>query len=113
MFGRGMAVELLRDISIFRNIRLLYWGDLDEEGFAMLARMRSHYPHVRSFCMDEDTLRLHQNEIQQQNKAYKLKPVQGLTDDEATAFDLLRQRKGRLEQERIRMDYVDDQLKKM
>ena len=113
VFGRGMAVELLRDISIFRNIRLCYWGDLDEKGFFMLARMRIHYPHVRSFCMDEDTLRLHQNEIQELSDAYKLKQVQGLTDDEATAFELLRQRKGRLEQERIRMDYVDDQLKKM
>ena len=113
VFGRGMAVELLRDISIFRNIRLCYWGDLDEKGFFMLARMRTHYPHLRSFCMDEDTLRLHQNEIQELSDAYKLKQVQGLTDDEATAFELLRQRKGRLEQERIRMDYVDDQLKKM
>lgn len=113
VFGRGMAVELLRDLSIFRNIRLSYWGDLDEKGFFMLARMRSHYPHLRSFCMDEDTLRLHQNEIQELSDPYKLKQVQGLTDDEATAFELLRQRKGRLEQERIRMDYVHDQLNKM
>lgn len=113
VFSRGKALELLRDVNIFHNIRLFYWGDLDEDGFAMLARMRSHYPHLRSFCMDEDTLRLHQNEILEQTRAYKLPQVQGLTDDEAAAFMLLRQRKGRLEQERIQMDIVHALLNKM
>lgn len=38
-----------------------YWGDLDTHGFAILNRVRSHLPGVRSVLMDRETLLAHES----------------------------------------------------
>lgn len=54
--GSGYAVDRLELISWLRSARILYWGDLDSHGFAILHRIRSHLPQAESVLMDEATL---------------------------------------------------------
>lgn len=59
IFGLGMAIERLAGISWLARARLTYWGDIDTHGFAILDRLRAHYPKARSLLMDETTLEEH------------------------------------------------------
>lgn len=54
-----MAIERLAGISWLARARLTYWGDVDTHGFAILDRLRAHYPKARSLLMDEATLEAH------------------------------------------------------
>jgi hypothetical protein len=38
---------------------VVYWGDIDSHGLAILSGVRATVPHVRSVLMDLDTLRVH------------------------------------------------------
>lgn len=42
-----------------RDARVLYWGDLDSHGFAVLDQLRAVHPHVESVLMDRETLEAH------------------------------------------------------
>lgn len=99
--GSGYAVDRLERISWLRSARILYWGDLDSHGFAILHRMRSHLPQVESVLMDEATL-LANRDLWVGEPA----PVRGefslLTAAEVAALARLRTEGDvRLEQERI------------
>ena len=41
------------------SLDLVYWGDLDTHGFAILNRLRECFPHARSMLMDRATLLAH------------------------------------------------------
>jgi hypothetical protein len=41
--------------------RILYWGDIDTHGFAILDRLRTGMPHMRSLMMDQATLQAHRS----------------------------------------------------
>ncbi|NHM15739.1 hypothetical protein GMI69_03505 [Eggerthellaceae bacterium zg-887] len=59
MHGAGYAVGDVASIPWLQQARVLYWGDLDSHGFAILNRLRSHLPHAESVLMDPATLRAH------------------------------------------------------
>lgn len=42
-----------------RNAQVVYWGDLDPSGLAILAGLRRSLPEVQSILMDDATLNLH------------------------------------------------------
>jgi hypothetical protein len=44
------------------GLDLVYWGDLDTHGFAILDRLRECCPHARSMLMDRATLLAHQSQ---------------------------------------------------
>jgi hypothetical protein len=56
IFGGGYAIDRLRDIAWLHARELIYWGDIDTHGFAILDRLRASMPHTRSILMDEATL---------------------------------------------------------
>ncbi|WP_306233963.1 Wadjet anti-phage system protein JetD domain-containing protein [Agrococcus beijingensis] len=99
--GNGFsAAELARVPWIAAN-PILYWGDLDSNGFAILHRLRSALPTVRSVLMTEDALLAHRDLWVPEPK-----PARGtfptLDVDEQAALDRLRDEGDvRLEQERI------------
>ena len=41
---------------------MVYWGDLDTHGFAILNRLRHRFPNARSLLMDRGTLLAHQTQ---------------------------------------------------
>jgi hypothetical protein len=61
IFGGGYAVALLESLSWLGALDVVYWGDIDTHGFAILNRLRQHLPHARSMLMDRGTLLSHQD----------------------------------------------------
>ncbi len=56
MFGRGFAVGAVASLPWALRAQIIYWGDLDSHGFAILDRLRHHAPDVTSVLMDSTTL---------------------------------------------------------
>jgi hypothetical protein len=59
IFGGGYAVRVLESLGWLASLDLVYWGDLDTHGFAILNRLRECFPHARSMLMDRATLLAH------------------------------------------------------
>jgi hypothetical protein len=53
IFGSGKAASVLPACSWLNTADILYWGDCDEAGYAILSTLRSRFSHVRSLLMDE------------------------------------------------------------
>lgn len=100
--GAGHAIDRLPGVQWLRAARrLLYWGDLDSHGFAILDRFRSHYPPAVSVLMDRATLRAHLDLSVPEPRPTRA-ALTRLTEEEAATLDELRARGDlRLEQERI------------
>lgn len=105
--GSGKAVELLNSIPLFQKNRLVYWGDMDEDGFLILSNFRSNYPNLLACMMDEETLNSHIDFIEKQPAKYKTSASNHfLLPHEFNAFEKLKIVNGRLEQERLEMSYI-------
>lgn len=102
--GSGYAVDVIGALPWVRTAPVIYWGDLDSDGFAILHRLRRHVPDVVSALMDEGTLLAHRDLwVNDPTPATGSLPT--LTSDEQGARDrLIREGHVRLEQERIPWD---------
>jgi hypothetical protein len=111
IFGGGYAIDRLRDIGWLRERDVVYWGDIDTHGFAILDRLRASMPHTRSIMMDAATLHAHRalwgTEPADKRHGGMLTR---LTADEQALFAALRDdvhgQQVRLEQERIGYGWV-------
>lgn len=110
IFSKGYATHKVKEIPFLQHAKLYYWGDLDEDGYKMLSSMRDFYPSITSVFMDEATLLQHANELGRQEAKYRTISLPLLTEKEQAAFNILKHHNGRLEQERIRQDYMMQQL---
>lgn len=100
VWGRGFdtAAALL---PWLRGVPILYWGDLDSHGFAILHRYRSHLPQIESLLMDEGTLEAFADLWVPEPKPFR-GSLPTLTPSESRALERLGTEGGvRLEQERI------------
>lgn len=59
IFGGGYSVERLGDVPWLADKEVIYWGDIDTHGFAILDRLRAYLPQARSMLMDIATLEAH------------------------------------------------------
>lgn len=104
IFGLGYSLDRLAGSEWLHQSRLIYWGDIDTHGFAMLARLRAYFPAVESILMDEPTLLAHRPLWVGEERPF-LGDLQRLIEPERRLFeDLKGNRFGdrvRLEQERI------------
>ncbi|UNX55175.1 DUF2220 family protein [Georgenia sp. TF02-10] len=99
--GSGYAVERLGEISWVRDGRVLYWGDLDSHGFAILDRLRGACPAAVSVLMDRATLEAHRD-LWVPEPTPSRADVARLTPAEAEVLAVLRDEGDvRLEQERL------------
>jgi hypothetical protein len=62
IFGGGYAVEALEPLGWLAELDLVYWGDIDTHGFAILNRLRRRFGHARSMLMDRGTLLAHRGQ---------------------------------------------------
>jgi hypothetical protein len=62
IFGAGYAVSVLEPLGWLAGLDLVYWGDIDTHGFAILDRLRQRFPHARSMLMDRATLLAHRDQ---------------------------------------------------
>jgi len=113
IFGLGYAVNLLAGAQCLQDRRLYYWGDLDADGLAILARLRQYYPQVKSMLMDRQTLEQFAYLVEQVAPNSSEKTLNYLTDDEQQLYQKLQQESLRLEQERISFAYLQTVLDAM
>ena len=59
ILGGGYAVPVLEPLGWLAGLDVVYWGDIDTHGFAILDRLRRNLPHARSMLMDRATLVAH------------------------------------------------------
>lgn len=96
-----------------KDKRIGYWGDLDTWGFKLLADARHFQPHIQALLMDSETLTRHQKRGCAEPSTAEM-PASGLCATERETFNSLRNGLlgiGRLEQERLSQDWVDQALK--
>jgi hypothetical protein len=95
----GDGVTVLRHIPWLHSVRVIYWGDLDVEGFEILSSLRSIFPHAESFLMDQATLDTWDHLAGSGNGCAR--DVHRLADGERAALQRCSEENIRLEQERI------------
>ncbi|BDB41022.1 MULTISPECIES: Wadjet anti-phage system protein JetD domain-containing protein [Mycobacterium] len=109
IWGRGFDVDSVGRSPWLAGADVLYWGDIDTHGFAILDRLRAWLPHVRSVLMDRETLLAHRDRwVAEDRPARSL--LTRLTPPEQELYcDLVTDGLGervRLEQERIDWQWV-------
>jgi hypothetical protein len=62
ILGGGYAVPVLESLAWLPALDVIYWGDIDTHGFAILNRLRHHVPQARSILMDRPTLLAHRHQ---------------------------------------------------
>ena len=109
IFGLGYRVDRLARIDWLRSRILVYWGDIDTHGFAILDRLRRSFPDVRSLLMDRETLLAHRALWGREDEPHE-GDLSHLTEDERVLYEDLRSHRlganVRLEQERIGFEWV-------
>lgn len=113
LFKLGYALDLLSSVTWLGDREVLYWGDIDTHGFAMLSRLRARFPHVRSLLMDRETLMAHRG-LWSRETAPNTGALAHLNDEEQALHDELKEdglgEGVRLEQERISFSWFQRAL---
>jgi hypothetical protein len=109
LFGSGYKVRNLKNAVWLNKVDLLYWGDLDVQGFEILSQFRSDFPHTRSVLMDSETFHAFFEHDTGTPSEITGKPH--LTTGEMQLYELLKSNNWRLEQEKIPLPYVKEWLR--
>lgn len=110
IFGSGYSVLFLKNVEWFKNIELLYWGDIDVQGFEILSQFRDFFPQTKSVLMDHQTFdSFFENDL---GKISNISIGFNLTASEEKLYNILKQNNWRLEQEKIPFEYVNTIFKK-
>lgn len=115
IFGGGYGIDRLADIAWLRSKEIIYWGDIDTHGFAILDRLRASLPHTRSILMDAATLQAHRAlwGSEEKDKRYTGQ-LSRLSDTERVLFEELRDdvfgERVRMEQERLGFTWVSEAI---
>lgn len=105
IFGQGNAVLNIKKASWLGEKEILYWGDIDVQGFEILSRLREHFIHIKSILMDKVTFEtFFENDY---GTPTKISTKLNLTDQEQELYDILKINNWRLEQEKVPFDYVN------
>jgi len=105
IFGSGFSVSNLKNVSWLEDKELLYWGDIDVQGFEILSQFRGYFPQTKSILMDRHTFdKFFEND---NGTPSGISAQLNLTDKEKQLYDILKLNNWRLEQEKIPFDYVN------
>lgn len=105
IFGSGYSVYNLKNVNWFTNLELLYWGDIDVQGFEILSQFRSYFPRTKSVLMDKITFeKFFENDL---GTSTNITTKLNLNNNEQELYQLLKVNNWRLEQEKIPFDYVN------
>ncbi|BBO31070.1 Wadjet anti-phage system protein JetD domain-containing protein [Lacipirellula parvula] len=110
IFGMGGGVTDLRYVGWLARRHLRYWGDVDVDGFRILSRLRSVFPHVQSFLMDDACLTEWALLIAAPGNGSKGEVLPNLTNSERRAYERCVLNNLRIEQERLPQSYVVDSI---
>ncbi|MHA7303738.1 DUF3322 domain-containing protein [Arthrobacter sp. TMN-49] len=104
--GSGYAVDRLAAIPWIRAGRILYWGDLDSHGFAILNRFRSYGLAVTTVLMDVPTLDEYMDLCVPEPKPATGTFAHLLPEERHVMAELAARGNVRLEQERLEWAYA-------
>jgi hypothetical protein len=113
IWGKGFQVDGVGRLCWLAEADILYWGDIDTHGFAILDRLRAWLPQARSALMDRETLLAHRDRWVVEDRAAKSVLTRLAPDEQDLYSDLVNERFGervRLEQERIDWQWVTQRL---
>ncbi|UPT68612.1 MAG: DUF2220 family protein [Sphingobacteriales bacterium JAD_PAG50586_3] len=109
IFGSGYSVNNLKNVGWFKDVELLYWGDIDVQGFEILSQFRNYHQHVKSLLMDKETFHtFFENET---GTVSNIGIELNLSEQEKLLYDNLKIKNWRLEQEKIPLAWVVEKLK--
>lgn len=101
----GNAVGLLAELPWLQRCDVIYWGDIDTHGYAILNRARALFPNLISVLMDQETFLAYRDLAGEEVTQCPASTLPLLTGPENTVFYGLKNglwgRQLRLEQERI------------
>ncbi len=113
LFGAGYGFSALQGVAWLRETPVLYWGDIDTHGFAILDQLRGNGIDARSLLMDLETLLAHRHQWVREDAPTAAR-LSRLDPEEAALYrELVENRYGervRLEQERIGFTWVRERL---
>jgi hypothetical protein len=110
--GLGHAISLLRYAGFMARMPVIYWGDMDVEGFEILSGLRSFCPHAKSIWMDRSAVDRWRN-LKVAGTGRKPATPPYLTEDEKGAFEVCRDENLRIEQERLPHNAVATGIKEV
>lgn len=116
IFGSGFKVASLGTISWLHERDIIYWGDIDLAGFAILNMVRQLMPHAQSMLMDRETLTAHLAHVGTDSLQGPVDLPHLTTTERRVYEDLVEDRYGkavRLEQERIRFSAVSAAIERV
>lgn len=118
VFGGGYGIDRLAQVDWMLDRDVVYWGDIDTHGFAILDRLRASLPQARSMLMDVATLNANRPlwGAEDKDKRY-LGQLSRLGADELALFHALRDdvfgERIRMEQERLGYGWVRDTIDRL
>lgn len=59
VWGCGYKATVLKDVAWLNDVNLYYWGDIDAQGYEIMANVRKYFPHMVSIMMDSEALAVH------------------------------------------------------
>jgi hypothetical protein len=98
--GLGRAVTLLRYVPWLVRCPIIYWGDIDVDGYEIAASLRRLFPQTQTFMMDESTLLTYRSLAVGGNERTLVAPG-NLNESELRAFEACARDNLRIEQERL------------
>ena len=112
IFGGGYGIDRLADIDWLKSREVVYWGDIDTHGFAILDRLRASLPDTRAILMDAGTLMAHRALWGAEDKDKRfMGTLSRLGEAERVLFEQLRDdvfgERIRMEQERLGYNWVN------
>ncbi|MEQ1746225.1 MAG: Wadjet anti-phage system protein JetD domain-containing protein [Saprospiraceae bacterium] len=105
IWGKGFQVSILKNIDWLARAEIFYWGDLDAQGLQILSQWRGYYPHTQALLMDRKTLLRFQSDWVAGTPTTATR-LPGLSAEEHSLFDFLKENNQRLEQEKIPQDWL-------
>lgn len=107
-WGAGYRAGDIVRSPYFGQTPLIYWGDLDTDGYAILDRVRGEIPGARSVLMDSDTVERWRH-LGVADRDFRPRRYERLNDAELAGLEtLILGGHLRIEQERIRFDVAVD-----
>ncbi|MGD9513071.1 Wadjet anti-phage system protein JetD domain-containing protein [Mycolicibacterium sp.] len=113
LWGRGFDVDDVGRLPWLGGAEVVYWGDIDTHGFAILDRLRAWLPETRSVLMDRETLLAHHDRWVSEDRPARSALTRLTVDEFGLYTDLVEAALGdrvRLEQERIDWNWVERHL---
>lgn len=110
VWGSGFAVASLGNLRALKDARVWYWGDLDVQGFEILALLRERVPETKALFMDRATWQKFQDHAVAGKEA-RASPRPHLTVEETELYEELKGRNLRFEQEQIPHAWASVQIR--